>query len=853
MRAADAAAELEALAQFYGALAARQYFGDHVCLAAQPSRANGSVEHLVERGVAAGAAVTARWAAQIVEAVSDKSSEASILTALGGLRLELGELARPLEHGMLQSAMLGALDSVWEREHDEDIAPARFTAEHAEGAFSSLPFADAARLFDQRRVLPRPAFDALEGAAKRQAFTVAGMASSEMLNVTKAELARQLHAARGEGTGFNFRDFKAFAKERLESAGWTPANASHVETVFRTNAMGALASGRFVEMRQPAVVSALPYWQIRGVNDSRARPTHKAAFGIVLPANHPFWVHAYPPFGYNCLLPGTPVRGNFVGASRARYAGKAVELTTAKGRRLSVTANHPVLTGRGFIPARELREGDELVGDLGETGVASLRERPERHEYDAPARVEEVFGALAQTGGPLFTRAGADDFHGEAKSFRGEVEVVGSYANLPREMEAAPFGERPELALETAYAAALSRCTGGEALGRILLPAASDPSLPKLSFHAASVGLHRLPFHALRVAAPAELDAVLTEDASEGRTRDADLVGKLLERGAAHVALDQVRSVREFEFCGHVYDLQTTTGWMIGSGIVIGNCRCRVSARTKAWLERNGVGIGPVPRDLPDPGFECGTSKMLLPVPDKVLAPTPKPVEPAAPAHPPWLHPPLQKGQLLPSPPPAPVLPPPPPAIAAPPPLPSGIASVPVSPALYHDLASKFAATVTPMQAAAFSAYTLDAYTDINASLRTGGSLRSTEKAMALQEALRDAKRRGLTAPGTVFRGDAMSAARLADFVPGEIVNLRGFTSTTIDEHTASDFALNNATTDKTAVLLRIRQRSAVPVRAVSSVPGENELLVPHATGVRVINRTTDPKTGLVVVEVEEL
>jgi SPP1 gp7 family putative phage head morphogenesis protein len=297
--AADAAAELEAFAHFYGALAAEQYFGEHVCCAAQPSEANGSVEDIFERGVDAGVDVTARWANEIVEAVSDKSSEGAILTALGSLHFDLAAFEAPVEHALLHGAMLGALDSVWEREHGEEIAPARFSAE-APSLFSSVPFADARALFEKRQVLPKAAFDALEHGAKRQAFTVARMASSEMLNVTKAELGRQLALARQVGKGFNFREFKTFAKEKLESAGWTPASKSHVETIFRTNAVGALASGRFVEMRQPDVLAALPYWQIRGVSDSRTRPTHKAAFGIVLPANSPFWLHAYPPFGYNC-------------------------------------------------------------------------------------------------------------------------------------------------------------------------------------------------------------------------------------------------------------------------------------------------------------------------------------------------------------------------------------------------------------------------------------------------------------------------------------------------------------------------------------------------------------------------
>ena len=310
MLVADAEAALEAFGQFYAALLAQQRYGDHVCLAAQPADANGSPELLVERGVEETAAITARWAEAIADAVADRSSEGSILTALGGLELDLTPFAKIVEREILHGAMLGALDSEWERVNDEEIKPVRFAAELAEGSFSQLPYADAVRIFNDRKVLPKAAFDALEKGARRTAFTVAGMASQEMLTTTKAELARIVHVGRqrpvvgDDGVprkpGPNLRDFRRFAKERLESAGWTPANKSHVETIYRTNVVSAYASGRYVEMRQPAVLAALPYWQIRGVNDDRARPTHKAAFGIVLPANHAFWAHAYPPFGYNC-------------------------------------------------------------------------------------------------------------------------------------------------------------------------------------------------------------------------------------------------------------------------------------------------------------------------------------------------------------------------------------------------------------------------------------------------------------------------------------------------------------------------------------------------------------------------
>jgi hypothetical protein len=93
MQAAEAAAELEAFGDFYAALLAREHYGDHVCLAAHPDDANGSVEDVVDKGVDLGVEVTAGWAEKIADAVTDRSSTGSILTALGSLELDLAPFA----------------------------------------------------------------------------------------------------------------------------------------------------------------------------------------------------------------------------------------------------------------------------------------------------------------------------------------------------------------------------------------------------------------------------------------------------------------------------------------------------------------------------------------------------------------------------------------------------------------------------------------------------------------------------------------------------------------------------------------------------------------------------------------
>jgi hypothetical protein len=301
MTATQALAELTELDRFLVSAAHRQQLGVHICLAEQPETVNGSPEDLVVTAVADGALITGGWADELVAALEGKDSIAEISLAIrrAGDAFDLEPFARLAEEQILRGLMLGALDSQWERENDLEVAPARFRDEGKAPAVYA-PFTRAIEVFEQKQVLSPLAFGKLQEAAKQKAFTVAGLAKQELLAAAHAELLKRIREGQKLEGGPNLRDFKRFAKERLESAGWTPANKSHVETIYRTQIVGAYQGGRVLEMSQPSVLAAMPFWQIRGVTDARQRATHRKAHGIVLPANHPFWRTAYPPFGFAC-------------------------------------------------------------------------------------------------------------------------------------------------------------------------------------------------------------------------------------------------------------------------------------------------------------------------------------------------------------------------------------------------------------------------------------------------------------------------------------------------------------------------------------------------------------------------
>jgi hypothetical protein len=301
---AEALEYLDGFEMFLAGTLARQSWPDHICAARFDATPNGSPEELVDSGVLSAAEVTGGWADQIVRALEPAHTERAILSVLerfesGGFRVD--DFAKIASEKFLLSTMLGALDSQWERENEQALEPITFAIGPVPKNITGSSFAEALKLWDKQQVLTRPAFDALQEGTRRRAFTVAGIAKSEILDTVHAELRRQIATGSAtEGKGVNLREFSSFARTRLESAGWTPKNPSHVETIFRTNVIGAMSSGRFTEMRQPAVIAALPFWQILVVRDPRTRETHRRAQGICLPADHAFWKKAYPPFGYNC-------------------------------------------------------------------------------------------------------------------------------------------------------------------------------------------------------------------------------------------------------------------------------------------------------------------------------------------------------------------------------------------------------------------------------------------------------------------------------------------------------------------------------------------------------------------------
>jgi len=289
-----------------------------------------------------------------------------------------------------------------------------------------------------------------------------------------------------------------------------------------------------------------------------------------------------PPLHPNCLLPGTRVGARVAGGLKAWYDGPAIEIETTGGLRLSVTPNHPVATAQGFRPAGTICQGDDLIRDRGDVWGSAADVEVEQ----TPPAIEDVFRALAVFGSTLGP-ASVDDLHGDGGAVDGDIQIVRADVPLERDfLEAALAESVRQLSLvvsDMELQSEEARSTSG-LFGLASRPAArSLMRCRKLALHALRIASYLRPLDALCVGLPANGRAELSEPSTNDASSDPALVGQILDRLAAFVSLTKVRNVRRFHYTGHVYDLQSETGWIVADGLVVSNCRCFMAPVVKSW------------------------------------------------------------------------------------------------------------------------------------------------------------------------------------------------------------------------------------------------------------------------------
>lgn len=317
-----------------------------------------------------------------------------------------------------------------------------------------------------------------------------------------------------------------------------------------------------------------------------------------------------------CFPAGVVVSGpQSLATTRRWYEGELTIITTASGKRLPATGNHPILTDHGWVPANLLSEGDNVISGSGGQGAAPLVVPDVRQ---MPSRIEDVsvpFG-VALHGMPTT----AEDFHGDGG--HGEVDAVLA-DSLLRHRELSTLGQPPsEHSLTFRMEAAGSLASGGSltehlvglldaadgmvrsgsligSLGSGHLPGSHLASVRHPSCTHASLG--QVPADHTPADPVAAAEAVLALAALVRRSHLGDGQNEVATRWdapaspftvesreayarrgedlrlrlAGQISSDRIVELRRVQWSGHVYNLTSSEGWYEANGLIVSNCDCR--------------------------------------------------------------------------------------------------------------------------------------------------------------------------------------------------------------------------------------------------------------------------------------
>ena len=503
-------------------------------------------------------------------------------------------------------------------------------------------YPSAADYLRARSVEPSADFYARLEHLRQEAWTLSKISDVEQIEQVKQSLVKAL------AEGKSFREWQqALTPEMLA----LPRH--YQETVFRTAMLSSYNGAKWTHFRAHA--ERRPILRYIAINDGRTRPAHRALHGLMMPVDDERWQQLAPPLGFNCFLPGTTVRGEFELGLKSRYTGEAVEITAGTGDRLAVTANHPVLTRRGWLPAHQVKEGDYLLAYGGV--VNPLLARVFNDQYP-PSPVEDVFETLRANGFGIADIA-AFQFHGDAHLRESEVHVAGRDAHLIARMQAAGLHGIEQFHLVGAGARFTGQLAGDSAaqfdMAQRLLFADdaanvaartanslchttlaafkyiavfikdaftqgarlfthSSPRGGQLALRAAGSGFDGEPLDGLRFALTAPCNTMRQQALTDNLTADAVALGETVFTLPGNIGLDDtvydrirqdvtgfaetsVAGVRRFHYSGHVYDFQTKNGLIVAGNIVVHNCRCTMVSLSEK--QAKALGYNGAPADLP--------------------------------------------------------------------------------------------------------------------------------------------------------------------------------------------------------------------------------------------------------------
>lgn len=442
-------------------------------------------------------------------------------------------------------------------------------------------------------------------------FTVSNLETLRQIQIVQ----RSLDNAIEEGLSFESW------KDNLDTDVIKRLSNARLETVYRTNTHNVYnQSTRYNAMTSDVT----PYLMYTAVGDERTRPEHMKLDGTIKRADSIFWDRYTPPLGYNCTAFKQKVSGDFTKAFRSPYKGDMISIKLKSGKTiLGITPNHPVMTDKGFVFAKNINSSDNLVCDNIE--IKGLNLSVQKKNYDLVATSGERFKSmfLHRLG---FEKSTSFDFHNDIEFMDKNIDVVTSDSFL------SGYGERAKRGSNFIFKLSdYARELFGLTIFRKSSTVQNQTLVSQDDFNVTSTDSKfdgnissALKFKLIEVFSPllhvfnifsekflsrtiSSFNSKTVEPSINRISTDPELVTKFQNANPFIVEVDQVLSVKKYFYFGFVYDFESIHGLVIADGIVTGNCRCGTIPMSKE--DANDMGISKRNLDsFPEPEF--GDKKM---------------------------------------------------------------------------------------------------------------------------------------------------------------------------------------------------------------------------------------------------
>lgn len=283
-------------------------------------------------------------------------------------------------------------------------------------------------------------------------------------------------------------------------------------------------------------------------------------------------------FHPNCIPGDTLVScGGVLGAFRFRFSGDLVRIVLSGGATLRIAPNHPVLTARGWVAAKDMQHGDKVFSTTSGQRVAAGTP----NVNDAPSRIDEVFMAFAKAGG-VTTRqmpVSAEHFHGDAVGGQGNIDVVLSDRALLLNIESGDADSVEKLMFREADVG--TRDTSGRSHFGTLLERVGLSTNRRMSGlcprHSLLRGCVGVPSGEAFTRASYR-DSCGLNDSGEAIPVDPGGLVNSEDIFSGLVSADDVLRIERERFDGHLYDLLTVAGCYLAGDekaiAIVSNCDC---------------------------------------------------------------------------------------------------------------------------------------------------------------------------------------------------------------------------------------------------------------------------------------